>query len=164
MGDDVNVMDWDEGFEALFLGPGQRVPTRTDFGFCDYDDAPAPLGGGQQWFYWFPSKSEMLTTLAEHGGYLHKPRGDFDIETITAIVRDRIAAAGGDLEVLRLGLNEELRGVAQFTWMGSFADLCDRERPGDKKFRGDFREDGDHSPIRPDEFDDFAEYFVDYGV
>lgn len=84
--------------------------------------------------------------------------------SITTIVRDRIAAADGDLEALRLGLNEELRGVAQFTWMGSFSDLCDSDRPQDKEFRSGFREDGDDSPIRADEFAEFADYFADYGI
>jgi hypothetical protein len=70
----------------------------------------------------------------------------------TAIVRAQIAAAYGDLDALRLGLNEELRGVAPIhldaAWGGSIhldgqlADLCDSDHPQDKEFRRDFRDDG----------------------
>ncbi|MFM8857955.1 MAG: hypothetical protein ACKOI2_12310 [Actinomycetota bacterium] len=164
MGDHVEFGNWEDGFERLFMGPGQRVPTRNDFGFCSYDDAPAPLGGGQPWFYWFPSKSEMLSTLAESAGYLHKPRGDFDIEAITTIAKEEIAASDGDLKTVKLGLNAKLSGVAQFTWMGPFADLCDSDRPQERAFRADFRENGDDGPIGPEELDSFTEYFVNYGI
>ena len=47
--------------------------------------------------------------------------------------------------------------------MGSFEELCGSNQPEAKKFRGAFREDGDDSPIRPDELDDFAEGLIDDG-
>jgi hypothetical protein len=80
-----------------------------------------------------------------------------------AVAKGLIAATGGDLEALRSGLNERLAGLAHFTWMGSFEELCGSNQPEAKKFRGAFREDGDDSPIRPDELDDFAEGLIDDG-
>jgi hypothetical protein len=161
---DVDWAVWEERSEEIFLEPGDRVPVQTDFGFCAYDDAPAALGGGFLWFHWFPSKSEMLAALRDHAAFLYKPRGDLDIATIDAVAKGLIAATDGDLEALRCGLNERLVGLAQFTWMGSFEELCGSDHAEAKKVRGEFREDEDESPITPDEVDDFAEFTASYGV
>lgn len=161
---DIDFADWEEKSEQVFLEPGDRVPVATDFGFCSYDDAPPALGGGFPWFHWFESKSEMLAVLEEHSAYLHKPRGELDIVTIDAVVKALIASADGDLQALRKELNEKLSGLAQFIWMGSFADLRSSDQPEAKKFRGAFRDDVDDAPITADEVDDFAEFTATYGV
>lgn len=155
---------WEQRAEEIFLEPGDRVPEQTDFGFCAYDDAPAALGGGFPWFHWFASKTEMLEVLRDHAPFLYKPRGDLDIETIDAIVKHLIAVTNGDLEALRRGLNERLIGLAQFTWIGSFEDLCEGDHPEAKKVRGSFRDDEDEGSIRLDEVEDFAEFTASYGV
>ena len=156
--------EWDEKSEQLFLEPGDRVPAVTDFGFCSYDDAPPALGGGFPWFHWFESKSEMLAALNEHSAYLYRPRGELDLETIDAVVKALIVSADGDLETLRIGLNEKLSGLAQFIWLGSFADLCSSDQSEAKRIRGQFQDDGQDRPIAAEEVDEFAEFTATYGV
>ena len=161
---DTDFAAWEQKSEQVFMEPGDRVPAMTDFGFCAYDDAPPALGGGFPWFHWFESKSEMLAVLDEHSAYLYKPRGELDIATIDALVKAVIISADSDLESLRIGFNEKLSGLAQFIWMGSFADLCSSDRPEAKKFRHEFRDDGDDGPISTEEVNDFAEFTATYGL
>jgi hypothetical protein len=106
--------------------------------------------------------SHLLKQTGRHHRW-HTGFGSCGRRDTNAVAKGLIAATGGDLEALRSGLNERLAGLAHFTWMGSFEELCGSNQPEAKKFRGAFREDGDDSPIRPDELDDFAEGLIDDG-
>lgn len=161
-------VDWNDREEAAneaFQEPAQRVALKTDYGFCAYGDAPAAIGGGTPWFYWFETEEAMLAALSDHALFLNMPRSNIDLSTMDAAVKARIATAGrGDLEALRCDLNQYLRGASQLIWMGTFKDLCESEHPKAKDFRGEFRTDATTSPIKLDEMESFAEFIGRYGV
>jgi hypothetical protein len=156
-----------EAAEGAFSEPGQRAALATDYGFCAYGDAPEGIGGGTPWFYWFETKEAMLATLGDHALFLNPPRADLDIVAIDGAIKS-ITATDGDLEAMRSELNKHLKGASQFTWIGSFKELCESEHPKAAEIRSEFRTENDKpsdsSPIQLYEADSFVEFIASYGV
>ena len=171
----VNVDDaeWETRIDAAqdaFMEPAQRIASGTDYGFCAYADAPAAVGGGITWFYWFEDKQRMLSVLRDHALFLNAPRSDMDLTEADTGVKRAIATAheGEDLEGLRRDLNRCLENASQFEWMGTFRELCESPHPQAKKFRAEFREErelvDDSSAVESDELESFAEFIGRYNV
>jgi len=53
------------------------------------------------------------------------------------------------LGALRRLLNKHLRGSSQFTWIGSFKELCEGDHPAAQELRADFREDSNGTVATP---------------
>jgi hypothetical protein len=164
---DVNPDGWSAAASEALMEPAQRKPHEADYGFCVYGDAPAAIGGGTPWFYWFENEATMLRMLSDHAVFLH-PAQHIDATATRALVKDAVIASRGDLEALRGQLNQLLKSVSQFTWIGSFKDLRESEHPAAKQVRGEFRSpQGESSGMRTIEDEDvadFAEFVGSYGI
>jgi hypothetical protein len=132
-------VDWDARSEAagsVFMKAAERAPLKTDLGFCAYGDAP--VGGGMPIFHWFATKEDMLKALRGHALFVFPPHSGMDVDT-AQLALERATADPADLETLQRNLNEHLRGALQFTWMGSFKDLCEGDHPTAQDVRAAFR-------------------------
>lgn len=164
---DLNIDEWNNTAREALMEPAQREVQEADYGFCVYGDAPAAIGGGSPWFYWFENEERMLQILSDHAVFLH-PAQHIDATATRALVKDAVIASRGDLEELRSQLNQLLKSVSQFTWIGSFKDLRESEHPAAKQIRREFRSQQDESsgirPIEDEDVADFAGFVGSYGV
>jgi hypothetical protein len=69
---------------------------------------------------------------------------------------------------MRCELNRHLKGASQFTWIGSFKELCKSDHPQAAEIRSEFRRENenpsDSSPIQLCETESFVEFLASYGV
>jgi hypothetical protein len=154
----------------IVQGAFDREPLESDWGFCAYGDAPAAIGGGISAFYWFESREEMLTFIAEHALLMNLPRSDLDLNAVWKAVGNIVEAMRNsrisDAAAVNK-LNEKLRHASQFTWLGTFGSLRQGETKEARDVIDEFRDAKDNTPASPvseRELEDFREFLREYSI
>jgi hypothetical protein len=144
----------------------QRDPRVCGWGLFAWGDAPPACGGGCGCFQWFASRSELLEFITDWSaaGFM-----TFDEESEWLQQRDclRAIAAGmnddpaGQLQ----GFNEELRGLLQIDWIGTYGELLAGEHPFSRRILKAFSEEQDRpfEPVAIQSEEAFLAFLRNYG-
>ncbi|UYW28219.1 hypothetical protein OKC48_06780 [Methylorubrum extorquens] len=164
--------DWVAGRSETANEASERVLTdariATDsWGFYAWGDGPGGIGGGVGAFYWFPDLVALREFLVAHGAFLFPVSGRKDMRAVDAAVKDiaNHLSDGAAVEGVLGRLNVELKGEAQFDWIGRYGDLLGAAGEFPLRLRSQFRggTSGDR-PIGSDEHVAFGEFLETYGV
>lgn len=118
----------------------QCDPRENPWGMYAWGDAPAAIGGGMGAFQWFASRQQLLDFLCELSPSLyccHDSEQDWRLQTQR--LRQILTGLDADPEATLQAINQELRGLLQFDWIGRYQDLCSGGFAFARHLRQDFR-------------------------
>ena len=146
-----------------------RNPAEYPWGLFFWGDAPPACGGGTGCFQWFASLEETLSFISDFSPAMY---GTFDEEPEWIKLRDALWAITSRFEAdpgaALTALNQELKGLLQVEWIGTYDNLCNGMEAFPQKIREWYRErdeDGptDEPPITGREEGEFRERLAEYG-
>jgi hypothetical protein len=149
-------------------------PNAEWWGVFSYGDAPGAIGGGVGSIEWFPTRSALLTFIADVFPYDPPGLGDTGIvaSVVTAITANMQHGVISNADGINR-LNHALTRYSQITWIGTFAELCNSDDAFCQDVRSWYRKQIDddqkadidqHAPIQPAEFDEFCDVIQEYGL
>ena len=139
------------------------------WGMFSWGDAPPAIGGGIGAFQWFISRENLLAFISDHAVLMWKDFGDKDeFESLRGSLRQAVDELGEDGEGLDR-FNQNVRGLFQIEWIGTFDELATSDSQFAAKVRAYFHEtEGDQDsyvpPIEQKDLAKFSESLEEYGL
>lgn len=139
------------------------------WGMFSWGDAPPAIGGGIGAFQWFPSKEKLFAYISDHAVLMWK---DFEeqeeYEKLCELLRQAIGKLEEDREDLDR-INQNIRGLFQVEWIGSFRELTSSSNHFPLKVREYFYELEEVQaslapPIEQTDLAKFSESLEEYGL
>lgn len=168
------AMAWDpeqltDQANELANNTASHNPGEYPWGVFAWGDAPPACGGGTGCFQWFASLQEALSFISDFSPAMY---ATFDEEPEWVELRDDLreitSRFEAEPEATLKALNQELKGLLQVEWIGTYDSLCNGMEEFPQKIREWYRnrdEDGpaDEPPITGSEEAEFRERLAEYG-
>lgn len=139
------------------------------WGMFSWGDAPPAIGGGIGAFQWFASREILINFISDHAVLMWKEFEEKDeYEKISRSLRQAANKLGEDDESLDQ-FNQNIRGLFQVEWIGTFNELTSSDGQFSSKVRANFNElEGDQAssapPIEQKDLARFSESLEEYGL